>query len=500
MEKNVIVTDEFGTQIGVTYPRRAKGLVKKGRAVYVNDFTIRLSTHCPPANKEDIFNMKTIYFNAREWRFNPKVARNVGERSFITDLEGGLSECYMIGDWKWNWTEICTKYMKLEKDSDYTFIFWLNGGERDDNAEVCQLQVVFTNGDDEETQYEDWANRGISKEEWNNRLIYKLNRSFIKPIKKVRGWELYEIPFHTENKEFTQLRFVANGAYMTIMPAKDKEYYAEWQDELDPFEGQRPQRHNMVFEDGWPTNTWYATKNLAQNPKSSSKIWETSKEEAKNWADWAKKVGEQAAAEAKKVSEQAAKFGSQAVQKSEQTVIHFGDKLCRIIPTEDIKQYVLEKLQFADKKSQNGSDDSLEEDMKEGLKKRVMDQLYIDDIFYKVKERMDFGSAEGEKLSDEDFEELLHSTIDEVLDEELDGIMDSVENVIDEARDELDKKRDELEEELDKRRDELEEELDACQEELDGCQDELDEWRDNLDAEIRSEIAERIKEIFTMKE
>ncbi|MBE6935896.1 MAG: hypothetical protein E7458_05270 [Ruminococcaceae bacterium] len=46
MEKNVIVVDEQGNQIGVTYPKRAKGLVKNGRARYVDDSTICLA--CPP--------------------------------------------------------------------------------------------------------------------------------------------------------------------------------------------------------------------------------------------------------------------------------------------------------------------------------------------------------------------------------------------------------------------------------------------------------------------
>ena len=31
MEKNIIVVDEQGNEIGATYPKRAKGLVKKGR-------------------------------------------------------------------------------------------------------------------------------------------------------------------------------------------------------------------------------------------------------------------------------------------------------------------------------------------------------------------------------------------------------------------------------------------------------------------------------------
>lgn len=53
MEKNVTVIDEEGKIIGVTYPKRAKGLIKKGRARLVDENTVCLA--CPPnENLEDI--------------------------------------------------------------------------------------------------------------------------------------------------------------------------------------------------------------------------------------------------------------------------------------------------------------------------------------------------------------------------------------------------------------------------------------------------------------
>ncbi|MBQ3141731.1 MAG: hypothetical protein IJC25_07195, partial [Clostridia bacterium] len=53
IEKNVIVIDEQGNRYEATYPRRAKGLVKNGRARFVNENTICLA--CPPneINLED---------------------------------------------------------------------------------------------------------------------------------------------------------------------------------------------------------------------------------------------------------------------------------------------------------------------------------------------------------------------------------------------------------------------------------------------------------------
>ena len=42
MQKNVMVQDAAGQIIGSTYSKRAKGLLKSGRAVLVDDHTIQL--------------------------------------------------------------------------------------------------------------------------------------------------------------------------------------------------------------------------------------------------------------------------------------------------------------------------------------------------------------------------------------------------------------------------------------------------------------------------
>ena len=46
MEKNIYVVDEKGNEYEATYPRRAKGLVKNGRARFVSKNKICLA--CPP--------------------------------------------------------------------------------------------------------------------------------------------------------------------------------------------------------------------------------------------------------------------------------------------------------------------------------------------------------------------------------------------------------------------------------------------------------------------
>ena len=49
--KNIVVVDEQGNYYEATYPKRAKGLVKNGRARFINENTICLA--CPPCDMED---------------------------------------------------------------------------------------------------------------------------------------------------------------------------------------------------------------------------------------------------------------------------------------------------------------------------------------------------------------------------------------------------------------------------------------------------------------
>lgn len=276
----VTVLSQDGEPTGLTYPRRAAGLVKKGRARFVNDNTIRLNSVSDVTTiTEDIKmdnNINTLnetktqqpdipeqpinrlYFDAREWSFNKDCQKNVGSRSFMQGPDGIISEAFTIGDWGYNWTEIVTKSLILPKHMLHTFTFWLNGGENDNNNEVCRLEIIFNN-------------------DYENRYTYNLNRNFIKPLKKCRGWELYEIPFITADNEYTQLRFVAQRAYMTVLNAKPVYEYADLPEILDEFEGERPQRHNIVFDDGFPMNTWYSTKALRERKikrQLSGQDWE----------------------------------------------------------------------------------------------------------------------------------------------------------------------------------------------------------------------------------
>lgn len=256
-EKRIIlITDTDGNEVGRTYPKRARGLVKKGRARFVNDTHIRLNASEPvkysEVNKMDQYttiNQESeavrLYFNPRTWKFNKDCPKNVGNRMFLEGPDGKIAEGFILGDWGWNWTEIISETMMLEKNRLHTFSFWLNGGENDKNNEVCRFEVIFNN-------------------DHENRYSFNLNRNFIRPVLKLNNWELYEIPFMTLDNEYTQLRFSAQAAYMTVMAAGPREQYLDIPDHSDPYAKYRPQRHNIVFDDGFPTNTWYSTEKLEQ--------------------------------------------------------------------------------------------------------------------------------------------------------------------------------------------------------------------------------------------
>ncbi|MGN1416046.1 MAG: hypothetical protein ACI4XF_04340 [Oscillospiraceae bacterium] len=231
MEKNVIVTDVTGKIIGETYPKRARGLVKNGRAEYVSDCEIRLRfrkidgapiTHDPSVNKntEDIDMSKAIDFNAREFKFDKECTTNVGSRMFVTDFRGENTEQFEIGDWQWSWTQIrCEKF--LEKNTDYLFRFAMTGGHNDTNDAVSQLIIFFD-------------------EDWEDRYVYPLDKSRFKPAVSKRDesglLRVFEMPFNTGNAEKTTFLLIAQHAVARFFaPCELSAYsvledmtYAQW--------------------------------------------------------------------------------------------------------------------------------------------------------------------------------------------------------------------------------------------------------------------------------
>ena len=86
IEKNVIVVDEQGNILEATYPKRAKGLVKKGRARFISESTICLA--CPPKNTEEneMKNEKNKFEN-----IEALIDKSLSENTHLEDKEPLLS-------------------------------------------------------------------------------------------------------------------------------------------------------------------------------------------------------------------------------------------------------------------------------------------------------------------------------------------------------------------------------------------------------------------------
>jgi hypothetical protein len=251
IEKNITVVGPQNEQLQGTYPKRAKGLVKKGRAYFVSPDTIKMNVRPPgaedfmknfidntavetaaetvtetaaetvtaqtaaqtaapsvkDANTVDARELVNRYrgfiigFNPREWKPNPDIKKNnVTNRTFITESNGDFVEAWQLGDWNWNWSEVVSGDLVLEKYTEYRFLFWQKDGRHNDNHNVCRFEIVF-DGD------------------YESRLIYSLLDDCVKPLIKSDGWNLYCIPFVTGGNEITTLRFVAQRAPMSVKPA-----------------------------------------------------------------------------------------------------------------------------------------------------------------------------------------------------------------------------------------------------------------------------------------
>ncbi|MBQ4225133.1 MAG: hypothetical protein II664_02340, partial [Oscillospiraceae bacterium] len=204
IEKNVIVTDVNGRVIGSTYPKRAKGLVKKGRAEYTDDHTIRLKfTHAPAVDiiTEEQKMSKVIDFNAREFRFDETCrssdgnAVNAGTRAFVT-MSFGNAEVWEIGDWNWTWSQI-RRDMTLEKNTDYVFRFSMEGG-------ICSTDDAVT------------IAHIAPKRDWDDRYSFLLDHNKFMPVICKRDGEgllrIFELPFNTGEDEEWVIILVAQHA------------------------------------------------------------------------------------------------------------------------------------------------------------------------------------------------------------------------------------------------------------------------------------------------
>lgn len=174
--------------------------------------------------------MKNIFFKPEEWQFDSGVNSCVGGIKTVKGFDGKDTEAWQLADWNWSWTSLRT-VIDLAPDTEYIFTFWLNGGENARCDEVCNLEIWF--GDD-----------------WDGRLMFKLNRDFFMPTLVKNGWYLFSVPFTTPSEGTTTMRFNAMGAVVTIAPAKSAMEYEDIEGDEDS--NGMPQRPNIVFENGYP--------------------------------------------------------------------------------------------------------------------------------------------------------------------------------------------------------------------------------------------------------
>ena len=243
IEKNIIVTDVDGRRIGSTYPKRAKGLLKNGRAEYVNDREIRLkNTHASTVyNTEDETMSKVINFNTRDFVFDATCKVNRGFRGFVTTPNGN-EEIWEIGDWNWNWTQIITVLKGLEPDTDYVFRFAMTLGHNDDNKEESLVNIFPAvpdanpndhRADDDPERLREEAAR---QKAWDERYTYCIKQSRFQPVISKRDTEqdsmirVFELPFRTDSRTEWKVMFVAQHAVARFFRAKDNAAYAELED------------------------------------------------------------------------------------------------------------------------------------------------------------------------------------------------------------------------------------------------------------------------------
>ena len=87
-----------------------------------------LDTHKPTVDVTEVNNMsKVIDFDPRDFKADKSCENNVIAKYFVTDKDGENVIAYSIGNWNWDWTQICCD-KKLEKNTDYVFRFVIVGG------------------------------------------------------------------------------------------------------------------------------------------------------------------------------------------------------------------------------------------------------------------------------------------------------------------------------------------------------------------------------------
>ena len=227
MEKNISIIDLNGKLIGQTYPKRAKGLVKNGRAEYAGDCTIRLLVaHSSTIYDQDMeveIMSNVINFSTRDFSFDTsRGGVKAGNREFITDFLGDTVEIFHIGNKNGDSTFVSC-FKNLEANTEYIFRF----GEihKSTADEDLQFIVVPFMGDD------------MSEDDWDNRYTFNISGGKFKAKlnKNLNGERLsiFEIPFNSGMAQKFKLFFKAENCEVCLVSARNLEEYASLEDYVE---------------------------------------------------------------------------------------------------------------------------------------------------------------------------------------------------------------------------------------------------------------------------
>ena len=235
MTKNILVTNYNGDIIGATYPKRARGLIKSGRAVQIDEWTIQLSDAAGADafsiknNMEDKTMANVIEFKARGFKLDEKIASSKGTRLMVTEC-GESVECFEIA--QGGAATGIVKTIDLEKDTDYVFRFAIKSSFIRADVAESSVSVFFKEPGDGYTYPID---RG-DKNRFKPVVCKKTEDGIIR---------VFELPFNSGDDTSCTISIQLHDMTAWIYPAKDNEAYSALQD-IDYDQWRQDEIHNIA--------------------------------------------------------------------------------------------------------------------------------------------------------------------------------------------------------------------------------------------------------------
>lgn len=175
---------------------------------------------------------------------------------------------------------------------------------------------------------------------------------------------------------------------MAVQPAKEPEYYANLEDVVDEFEELRPQRHNIIFADGWPANGWYSTKELRMRVNRERQNEKKSHFDPEIKPPFGKELG--------------ANFDP-----------IFGANFGADFGTELSNTFHFDQDSRENSSSNKDNLGRAVEDIKKHVQKNIMDQINMDDIIEKIMDDIDIDDIIDEIVDEIDVDDIIEDIKDQ---------------------------------------------------------------------------------------